>query len=77
MLRWQVLLISVSLITAGYLRAQEVPFTPDGIASLTGRNICKLQGEFPKSLGVYLDQQREHVVQYRERRRRHRSLSAE
>jgi hypothetical protein len=67
MLRWQVLLLSATVITTGYLCAQEVPFTSDGIASLTAKNICQLQGEFPKTDGVYLDHRKQHVVQYRER----------
>ncbi len=67
MLRWQVLVVVVILIATGQLRAQEIPYTSKGIATLVGRNICDLQGDFPKSMGVYLDRQKEHAVQYRER----------
>jgi hypothetical protein len=67
MRRWKVLLMSIFLIMVGDLLAQEVPFTPDGIASLTGQDICKLQGEFPKTMGVYLDRQKQHAIQSRER----------
>ncbi len=67
MLRWQVLVLAVTSIVAGHLRAQEVPFSSNGMATLIGRNICEIQGEFPKSMGVYLDRQKQHAVQYRER----------
>lgn len=30
-------------------------------------DICNLEGEFPKQLGVYLDRSKEYAVQYRER----------
>ena len=45
----------------------EVPFTPAGIASLKGKDVCNLEGEFPEQSGVYLDLRKEHAVQYRER----------
>jgi hypothetical protein len=45
----------------------EVPFTPTGIASLTGKDVCSLGEAFPTQLGVYLDGGKEHAVQYRER----------
>jgi hypothetical protein len=67
MLRSQILLLSAALIPTGYLHAQKLPFTSYGIATLTGRNICQLQGEFPKTEGVYLDHQKQHAVQYRDR----------
>jgi hypothetical protein len=44
-----------------------VPFTSGGIASLPGHDICSLQGEFPKQFGLYLDDKKEHSVEYRER----------
>jgi hypothetical protein len=44
-----------------------IPFTPDGIRSIRGKDVCEFQGQFPSHLGVYLDRQKEHAVQYRER----------
>jgi hypothetical protein len=46
---------------------QSVPFTSAGIASLLGRDICNLRGEFPKQFGLYLDDNKEHAIEYRER----------
>ena len=45
----------------------EAPFTPARIASLTGKDICSLGETFPKQLGVYLDLEKRHAVQYREK----------
>jgi hypothetical protein len=63
--------LAVALVFGCYVslsRGQtRVPFTPSGISSLTGKDICSLDGEFPKQLGVYLDVGKEHAVQYRER----------
>jgi hypothetical protein len=59
------LLIAVSvLISFSYATAGDVPFTPAGIASLKGRNICELQGKFYSKVGVYLDGRKEHAVEY-------------
>jgi hypothetical protein len=44
-----------------------IPFTPGGIRSIGGKNVCQFQGEFPDQLGVDLDRRKEHAVQYRER----------
>ena len=48
-------------------KAGDIPFTSAGIASLKGKDLCDLQGEFNKRLGVYLDSQNRHSVSYRER----------
>jgi hypothetical protein len=62
------LLIAVSvLVFFAYATAGDVPFTPAGIASLKGKNICELQGKFYSKVGVYLDGRKEHAVQYLER----------
>jgi hypothetical protein len=45
----------------------EVPFTREGIASLKGKNICDLQGEFFVGTGVYLNYQKQYVLDYRTR----------
>ena len=47
--------------------SQGLPFTSTGIVSLPGHDICTLQGEFPNQFGLYLDDKKEHAVQYRER----------
>ena len=45
----------------------DIPFSSAGIGSLPGKDICHLQGEFPKQFGLYLDDKKEHSVEYRER----------
>jgi len=50
-----------------YASGGQVPFTAAGIMSLTGKNVCTLEGDFPEQFGVYLDHKKEHAVQYRER----------
>jgi hypothetical protein len=45
----------------------DIPFSPAGISSLPGKDICNLRGEFPKQFGVYLDDEKKHSVEYRER----------
>jgi hypothetical protein len=67
---WVLLLgltVSLANLTSGQTTDQGVPFTSAGIAALPGRDICDLQGEFPKQFGVYLDDQKDHAVDYRER----------
>lgn len=44
-----------------------IPFTPAGIGSITGKNICDFQGEFLYASGVYLDLEKLRSVDYRER----------
>jgi hypothetical protein len=44
--------------------AGDIPFTPSGIASLRGKDVCELNGKFYSKVGVYLDGGREHVVKY-------------
>jgi hypothetical protein len=45
----------------------DIPFSSAGIGLLPGQDICQLQGEFPKQFGLYLDDKKEHSVEYRER----------
>jgi hypothetical protein len=45
----------------------EIPFSSAGIRSLPGKDICSLQGEFPKRFGVYLGGGEQYSVAYRER----------
>jgi F0F1-type ATP synthase membrane subunit c/vacuolar-type H+-ATPase subunit K len=61
------LAFSVAFAVLGRASGQGISFTSAGIASLRGRDICSLQGEFPKHFGVYLDDKKEHSVVYRER----------
>jgi hypothetical protein len=67
----RVLLVGVALsfacVVSGHTTDQGIPFTSAGIASLPGRDLCNLQGEFPNRFGVYLDDKKERSVDYRER----------
>lgn len=51
----------------GQTTIQGVPFTTGGIASLPGHDVCSLQGQFVEQFGLYLDDKKEHSVEYRER----------
>jgi hypothetical protein len=44
-----------------------IPFSSAGFASLSGKNLCDLQGEFYEKIGVYLDGKKEQAVKYLER----------
>jgi hypothetical protein len=66
MFRWYSMMFGIVSIAVSCANGQQVPFTSAGIASLRGKDVCKLQGEFPKRLGVYLDHRKEHAIQYRE-----------
>lgn len=44
-----------------------IPFTPAGIRSMNGKNICDFQGKFLYASDVYLDRARSYSVDYRER----------
>ena len=44
--------------------AGDVPFTSAGIASLPGKDICSLQGQFSTKAGTSLDAKWEHSVEY-------------
>ena len=59
--------LSFACVASRQMSVQSVPFTSAGIASLPGRDICTLQDDFPKQFGVYLDDKKEHSVEYRER----------
>ena len=61
------LAFSITFAILGQANGQGVPFTSAGIASLPGNDVCSLQGEFPNQFGLYLDDKKEHSVQYRER----------
>ena len=57
-------LVTISLNLAS---GQQVPFTSIGIASMRGKDICDLQGQFPQHLGVYLDRRKDYAVEYKKR----------
>jgi hypothetical protein len=62
------LVVGFSLIfTAMGQTSGDIPFSSAGIGSLPGKDICHLQGEFPKQFGLYLDDKKERSVEYRER----------
>ena len=62
MFAWRQLLLAIVLVSASRVSAGEVPFTHAGIMSLKGKDICSLQGDFPKTDGVFLDRHKEHAV---------------
>lgn len=56
------------MISASAQTAHRIPFTPDGIRSILGENLCDFQGEeWQGTYGVYLDLAKRHLVDYRER----------
>src|SRR5437667_116880 len=59
--------VAAALISSLYANAGDVPFTRAGVASLPGKNICNLRGEFPVGVAVDLDLRKEYAVDYRER----------
>src|SRR5664280_570419 len=67
MFRWILLILSFVLIPFSYASGGEVPFTHEGIASLIGKNICELQGEFYEREGVYLNYRKQYALDCRER----------
>jgi hypothetical protein len=64
----QVIMLGVLAVCCSALLASQgvIPFTPAGIASLPGNDVCSLGEAFPNQLGVYLDLAKAHAVQYRE-----------
>jgi hypothetical protein len=71
--RWSISLLIIGMVlgltpifTLGQT-TNAVPFTPQGINSILGRNICDFQGEFPERFGVYLDRAKQYSVDYRAR----------
>jgi hypothetical protein len=67
MSRWLLLVLGMTLMAFCYASWSQVPFTPEGIASLEGKDVCNLQGVFNHQLSVYLDRRKEHAVDCRER----------
>ena len=67
--RAQIIMVGVLAVCCSALLASQsvIPFTPAGIASLPGKDVCSLGEEFSKRLGVYLDLAKAHAVQYQER----------
>jgi hypothetical protein len=46
--------------------ASGIPFMPEGIDSIKGRDVCNFRGEFLNRFGVYLDGAKEFSVDYME-----------
>ena len=63
----RVLILSLIAVATCFGQSGDIPFTRAAIASLKGKNICDLQGQFLHSFGVYLNAKKEHLVEYRER----------
>jgi hypothetical protein len=56
------------MMSASGQTAPRIPFTPDGMRSILGKNLCDFQGEeWEATYGVYLDHAKRHLVDYRER----------
>ncbi len=61
------LLLLLFLHAAAGQIAKSIPFTPEGIRSITGKNLCDFSGDFSERFGVYLDGRKDNSVDYRER----------
>jgi hypothetical protein len=44
-----------------------IPFTPEGIRSITGKDVCDFSGQFPEQDGVYLNGRKDNLVHYQQR----------
>jgi len=66
---WLVSILGVLLSVSAALgdTNSRIPFTAAGIRSITGKNVCDFQGEFPEQDGVYLDGQKNILVHYQQR----------
>jgi hypothetical protein len=64
-----IILIAVGTLLISFASASggEIPFTQQEFASLRGKDICDLQGEFFVRVGVYLDHRKHYLLDYRER----------
>lgn len=67
MSRWLLIIVGTLLIPFASANGGDIPFTSAGIATLSGKNICDLQGEFPVGVAVYLEHRKQHALDYRER----------
>lgn len=67
MSRWLLTIVGTLSISFAFANGGDLPFTSAGIALLKGKNICDLQGEFPVGVAVFLDHQKKHTLDYRER----------
>ena len=66
---WLVSILGLLLSVGAALgdTSSRIPFTAAGIRSITGKNVCDFQGEFPEQDGVYLDGQKNILVHYQQR----------
>jgi len=67
MSRWLLTIVGTLLISFASANEGDIPFTSAGIASLRGKNICDLQGEFPVGVAIFLDHKKQYVLDCRER----------
>jgi hypothetical protein len=67
MFRSSLLLAALVCLSFTCANAGDIPFTAAGVASLKGKDICELKGDFYSRMGVYLDGKKDHVVKYLER----------
>lgn len=66
---WLVSILGVLLSICG-ARGQTtngIPFTPEGIRSITGKDVCDFSGQFPEQFGVYLNGRKDNLVHYQQR----------
>jgi hypothetical protein len=66
---WLVSILGVllSICVARDQTTNGIPFTPEGIRSITGKDVCDFSGQFPEQFGVYLDGKKDNVVHYQQR----------
>jgi hypothetical protein len=66
---WLVSILGV-LLSIRVARGQTtngIPFTPEGIRSITGKDLCDFSGQFPEQFGVYLDGRKDNAIRYQQR----------
>lgn len=66
---WLVSILGV-LLSISVARGQTtngIPFTPEGIRSIAGKDVCDFSGQFPEQFGVYLDGRKDNAVHYQQR----------
>jgi hypothetical protein len=66
---WFVLILGVllSICVARGETTNGIPFTPEGIRSIPGKDVCDFSGQFPEQFGVYLDSRKGNAVHYQQR----------
>jgi len=59
--------VLLSICVARGQTTSGIPFTPEGIRSITGKDVCDFSGQFPEQFGVYLDGRKDNAVHYQQR----------